>query len=79
MQRTRSTFAIRRGLSAPEAALYIGVGTSTFRTLVQQNKMPKPRAINSCKVWDVEELDAAFKSLPIEGERQEINTWTDLD
>jgi hypothetical protein len=41
--------------------------------------MPKPRAINSCKVWDVEELDAAFKSLPIEDERKEINTWTDLD
>jgi predicted DNA-binding transcriptional regulator AlpA len=72
-------FPLRRGLRAPDAANYIGVGTSMFYALVKSSRMPAPRMIGACRVWDVEELDAAFKSLPVEGEHQEINTWADLE
>ena len=73
-----SRLPIRRGLSAPEAAIYIGIGESTFRTLVMEGRMPRARMINACRVWDVDALDAAFKSLPIEGEKEEVDTWADV-
>lgn len=59
---------IRRGLSLPEAALYIGVGSTAFLKLVNGKRMPSPRLVGSRRVWDVVELDAAFIDLPYEGE-----------
>jgi hypothetical protein len=35
--------------------------------------MPKPRVLGSRRIWDVDDLDAAFKALPREGD--EVNTW----
>jgi hypothetical protein len=46
--------------------------------MVDDGRMPRPRMINSRRVWDVDELDAAFKSLPREGGEQEQDTWADL-
>ena len=75
----RHSFPLRRGLSASEAAIYIGVGTTTFQNLVGDKLMPKPRGAYSCRLWDVDDLDAWFKSLPIIGDDKEVDTWADLD
>lgn len=67
----------RRGLSEAEAALYVGIGSTLFRGMVSAGRMPRPRRIASARVWDVDELDAAFKSLPIDGEETQPDTWRD--
>jgi predicted DNA-binding transcriptional regulator AlpA len=65
---TRALSAIRptprRGLSREEAAMYVGIGTSKFDEMVAKGSMPKPKRIDSRKVWDVRALDLAFDSLP---------------
>lgn len=73
-----SRLVMRRGLSEPEAALYVGIGSSKFRQLVVDGRMPRPRLLDSRRVWDVDELDAAFRSLPREGGETEIDTWADV-
>jgi predicted DNA-binding transcriptional regulator AlpA len=65
------------GLGRNEAAAAIGVSTPTFDTLVQKGMMPKPHLIGTRKIWDVDELRAAFKELPREQE-DEIDTWADV-
>ena len=47
-----------------DAAAYVGVGTTKFDELVEDGRMPRPRVIDSRKVWDRRELDAAFEDLP---------------
>ena len=67
------------GLDRLQAAASIGVSATTFDALVSHKTMPTPRLINSRKVWDVDELRIAFKSLPREGEtREAVNTWADV-
>lgn len=69
---------IRRGLGEAEAALYIGLGASKFRELVQDGTMPRPRLIGNRRVWDIDDIDAAFRALPVEGEtQQDWNPWHD--
>ena len=63
-----------RGLRRAEAAAYIGVSAVTFDRLVEQDLMPKPKSIFSCKVWDREDLDRAFAELP---DSSEVNPWND--
>jgi excisionase family DNA binding protein len=58
---------IRRGLNESEAAIYLSLSASFFRKLVEQGVMPRPRLVGSRRIWDVEELDLAFKGLPREG------------
>ena len=40
--------------------------------------MPSPRRLDSRKIWDVDELRAAFKALPHEDESEKGNSWADL-
>jgi len=68
---------IRRGLGEAEAALYIGLGASKFAQLVRDGRMPKPRLIDNRRIWDVDDIDAAFRALPIEGEQPQDNPWHD--
>ncbi len=56
------------GLHRFEAAAYIGVSATLFDEMVNDGRMPRPKAINSRKVWSRAELDAYFASLPAEGE-----------
>lgn len=63
-----------RGLSRVEAAQYIGVSPSLFDQMVQDGRMPKPKPINSRKVWDRVKLDLAFESLP-DTSGPEVNEW----
>jgi len=66
------------GLGETEAATAIGVSASKFRLLVKEARMPRPRRIDGRAVWDVDELRAAFKSLPHEGESEGSDTWADV-
>ena len=65
------------GLGEAEAAAAIGISASMFRALVQSRVMPQPRRIQSRLVYDIDELRAAFKSLPHK-EEVEVDTWADV-
>jgi excisionase family DNA binding protein len=49
-----------RALRAEEAATYLGMGRSKFLQLVDEGRLPKPRAVDSMRLWDRFALDAAF-------------------
>lgn len=67
------------GLDRIESAAAVGISATTFDVLVSQGLMPSPRLINRRKIWDVDELRSAFKSLPKDGELKEaVNTWADV-
>jgi len=66
------------GLGQIEAAAAIGVSASKFRALVKDGRMPSPRRIDGRTIWDVDELRAAFKALPHEGEMERANSWADV-
>ena len=74
---------VRRGVSEVEAAIYLSLSPSFFRRLVDQGSMPRPRVAGGRRIWDVEELDLAFKALPREGGDEALfggeggNSWTD--
>ena len=54
-----------RGLSREKAASYVGVSASTFDKLVKQKLMPEPKQISRGRsVWDIQQLDFYFESLP---------------
>ena len=65
------------GLQEAEAAAAVGIGTTKFRALVDAGRMPKPRLLDHRLVYDVDELRAAFKAMPHEGE-QVGSTWADV-
>ena len=82
--RTKATIGsrlpVRRGLGREEAAVYIGVSPSHFDALVNQEIMPRPRVAGSRLVWDIDELDFAFRDLPRKGESTTnvaANSWSD--
>ena len=75
---------IRRGLGEVEAAMYLSLSATFFRRLVDEGIMPRPRLVGRRRIWDVEELDAAFKTLPREGgeepdDAEQPNTWSDYE
>ena len=53
-----------RGLSRVQAAAYIGVSPTLFDQMVKDGRMPRPKLINSRRVWDRLALDEAFAALP---------------
>lgn len=67
------------GLGELEAAAAIGISASKFRVLVSEKRMPSPRRLDGRKIWDVDELRAAFKALPHDKETAESDSWADLD
>jgi predicted DNA-binding transcriptional regulator AlpA len=75
---------LRRGLDENEAAVYLSLSPSSFRKLVAKRRMPKPRLLGSRRVWDIEELDLAFKACPREGGDVEpifeevFDSWADF-
>jgi excisionase family DNA binding protein len=76
---------VRRGLSEGEAAIYLSLSATFFRRLVEQGAMPRPRIAGSRRIWDIEELDLAFKALPREGGTEEAfgalgqnSSWADF-
>lgn len=74
-----ATLPIVFGLDRLQAAASIGVSATTFDRLVGDNLMPRPRVINTRRVWDVDELRDAFKALPRDGEPAGGgNSWSDF-
>jgi excisionase family DNA binding protein len=75
---------VRRGLDESEAAVYLSLSPSFFRKLVAEQRMPRPRIAGGRRIWDVEELDLAFKALPREGGEAEVifaeqtDSWSDF-
>ncbi len=68
-------------LGREEAAVYIGVSPSYLDWLVEQGIMPGPKLAGSKQVWDVDELDLAFRELPRKGEitpKVAANSWSDF-
>ena len=59
-----------RGLSHEQAAEYVGIGVTLFDQMVRVGRMPRPKRVNTRKVWDRRELDAAFGALPHDGDEQ---------
>jgi excisionase family DNA binding protein len=79
-----SRLPVRRGLDENEAAVYLSLSPSLFRKLVADGRMPRPRLANGRRIYDIEELDMAFKALPREGAdiesvfvSGEIDSWGD--
>lgn len=73
-----SRLHIRRGLGEAEAALYVGIGATKFRELVADGRMPKPRIIDTARIWDIDALDAAFRAFPSDDEPAKVsgpNPW----
>ncbi len=76
---------VRRGLSEAEAATYLSVSVTFFRKLVAQAIMPRPRIAGRRRIWDIEELDLAFRELPREGGDEAPNgathedSWADFE
>jgi excisionase family DNA binding protein len=67
----------RRGLLRTEAAVYLGISATKFDQLVDDGRMPRPRMIDSRKVWDIYQLDAAFDELPYSAPPIVPNSWAD--
>lgn len=69
-----------RGLRRPQAAAYVGVSMTKFDELVRDGRMPAPRRVDGCNIWDRHALDDAFDSLPdaagVSGSG--ADTWADL-
>lgn len=81
-----SALPLRRGLSENEAAVYLSLSPTFFRRLVDQGVMPRPRIAGGRRIWDVEELDLAFKALPREGAKKgktfgfhDTDSWADYE
>lgn len=70
---------VRRGLSESEAAGYLSLSATFFRNLVERGVMPRPRIAGARRIWDIEELDVAFRALPREGEEEATggDSWAD--
>lgn len=52
-----------RGLRREAAAGYVGVSPSKFDEWVNDGRMPKPKRVDKCVIWDRYQLDAAFDRL----------------
>lgn len=64
-----------RGLDRILSAAYIGVSAGKFDQMVVDGRMPKPRKIDSRRVWDRHDLDKAFSGLPSNDDADEPNPW----
>ena len=64
-----------RGLSSAQAALYVGLGASTFADMVRSGELPKPIKFRSRNVWDRQSLDACFDSALPNVPPSGLNTW----
>jgi predicted DNA-binding transcriptional regulator AlpA len=53
----------RRGLSREEAAMYCGIGTTSFDRLVADGRMPKPFRIGNRVLWDIRKIDLRIDEL----------------
>ena len=55
--------------------MYVGVSATKFDAMVTDGRMPKPKRVDSRKLWDVWKLDIAFDALP--DEDGQGSSWAD--
>ena len=67
----------RFGFSRAEAAAYVGFGVTLFDAMVADGRMPKPKRVNSRKVWSRLALEEAFAELPEDGPAGQIQESAD--
>jgi predicted DNA-binding transcriptional regulator AlpA len=60
---------------SPYAAEYAGFSAGHFDKMVADNRMPAPRREGSRLVWLRDELEAALRALPSEGDDGGPNEW----
>jgi predicted DNA-binding transcriptional regulator AlpA len=65
------------GLSAEEAAAFIGVSASTFQKAVDERLMPSPRTLFKRVLWDADEVRMAFRQLPQKDRTDHADGGTD--
>lgn len=70
---------VRHGLSREAAAEYLSIGVTLFDQLVADERMPRPKTINSRRVWSRPQLEIAFALLPEAGQDEncESNPFAD--
>ena len=59
------------GLSRETAAAFIDVSPSKFDEMVKDGRMPKPKRIDSRRVWSRTAIEKAFLRLPGDEESEE--------
>jgi predicted DNA-binding transcriptional regulator AlpA len=57
-----------RGLRRKPAAVYVGFSPSKFDELVKDGRMPQPKRVDGCVIWDTRKLDEAFEALGEDGD-----------
>jgi len=55
------------------AAGYLSISPSKFSELVLTGRLPKPKRLDGCVLWDVRDLDVIIDALS--GESAENNEW----
>jgi len=65
------------GMSRAVAADYLGFSDRHFDKMVSEGKMPAPRREGSRLVWIRDELEAALRALPSDGDDGGVNEWDD--
>jgi hypothetical protein len=53
----------QRGFRQVEATRYVGVSPTKFLEMVRDGRMPSGFFIDSCRIWDIVDLDRAFDDL----------------
>lgn len=76
VQKTAAMFLPRaqRGLRRKDAAFYLGMKPTKFDEMVDDGRIPTPRCVDRCRIWDIRELDEAFDNLPRDV-KQNDNPW----
>ena len=64
------------GLSRVTAAAFIDVSPSKFDEMVKDGRMPKPKHIDSRRVWYRLKLEQAFAQLPGDDDDTEADKWS---
>ncbi|MER8616045.1 hypothetical protein NKG99_04190 [Mesorhizobium sp. M1409] len=71
------------GVNREQAAALVGISATLFDRLVVDGRMPDARVIEGRLVWDVSEVEQAFRALPhrsepsqpLDGAEKGVNPW----
>ena len=66
------------GLSREGAAQHIGIGTTLFDEMVADGRMPRPKCMNSRRVWSRVAVELSFSELPDDGSANDDNPWDSI-
>ncbi|HEX4302893.1 MAG TPA: hypothetical protein VHZ78_08865 [Rhizomicrobium sp.] len=78
MSRTRGSEIEPRGLRRENAARYLGISPSKFDEFVGDGRLPGPKQLDGCVVWDRHRLDDAFEAFPDRDAAPAVNRWSNV-